>query len=160
MSASVRAAGLPSVGSVAPDFTLRSTAELDVALSSFHGRKHVLLAFFPLAFTSTCTTEMQEFTGDILKFEGRETVVLPISVDSTATLKEFKSKWKMPFDLLSDFKRTVSRRYGVLNDEKFYSNRAYILIDKQGIVRWTWQERNNSDRRDNAELLEVLARLP
>jgi peroxiredoxin len=66
----------------------------------------------------------------------------------------------MPFDLLSDFKRTVSRRYGVLNDEKFYSNRAYILIDKQGIVRWTWQERNNSDRRDNAELLEVLARLP
>ena len=103
---------------------------------------------------------MQQFTSDILKFEGRETVVLPISVDSTATLKEFKAKWKMPFDLLSDFKRSVSRLYGVLNDEKFYSNRAYILIDKQGIVRWTWRERNNSDRRENAELLEALARLP
>jgi peroxiredoxin len=160
MSAATRPAGLPVVGSVAPGFTLRSTAELDVALSAFHGRKNVLLAFFPLAFTSTCTAEMQEFTSDILKFESRETVVLPVSVDSTATLKEFKSKWKMPFDLLSDFKRTVSRLYGALNDEKFYANRAYILIDKQGIVRWTWQESNNSERRDNAELLEALARLP
>jgi peroxiredoxin len=65
----------------------------------------------------------------------------------------------MPFDLLSDFKRTVSRLYGVLNDEKFYANRAYVLIDRDGIVRWTWQESNNSNRRENAELLEALGRL-
>jgi peroxiredoxin len=159
MSSATIPVGLPVVDSAAPDFTLRSTAEIDVTLSSFRGKKNVLLAFFPLAFTSTCTTEMQEFTNDIVKFEGRETVVLPISVDSTATLKEFKSKWKMPFDLLSDFKRSVSRQYGVLNDEKFYSNRAYILIDKQGVVRRAWQERNNSDRRENAELLDALGRL-
>ncbi len=152
-------AGCPAVGSAAPEFTLRSTADTDVTLASFRGRKNVLLTFFPLAFTSTCTAEMQAFTDDIAQFEGRDTVVLPISVDSTATLKEFKAKWQMPFDLLSDFKRGVSRQYGVLNDEKFYANRAYVLIDKQGIVRWTWQEQQNSNRRENAELLERLRRL-
>ena len=77
--------GLPAIGSVAPDFTLRSTAGTDVTLSSFLGRKNVLLAFFPLAFTGTCTTEMKAFTDDIAEFEGRERAVLPISVDSTAT---------------------------------------------------------------------------
>ena len=80
-------AGCPAVGSAAPEFTLRSTADTDVTLASFRGRKNVLLTFFPLAFTSTCTAEMQAFTDDIAQFEGRDTVVLPISVDSTATLK-------------------------------------------------------------------------
>lgn len=160
MTAVTMAGGLPAIGSAAPDFTLRSTAEIDVTLSSFRGKRNVLLAFFPLAFTSTCTTEMREFANDILKFEGGGAAVLPLSVDSTATLKEFKSKWTLPFDLLSDFKRVVSRQYGVLNDEKFYANRAYVLIDRQGVVRWAWQERHNSDRRENVELLEALARLP
>jgi peroxiredoxin (alkyl hydroperoxide reductase subunit C) len=149
----------PAVGSPAPDFTLKSTSGQEVTLSSLHGRKNVLLAFFPLAFTSTCTTEMRAFTDDITHFESKDTIVLPISVDSTATLKEFKAKWQMPFDLLSDFKRTVSRQYGVLNEEAFYSTRAYVVIDKQGITRWFWEEQNAGHRRENAELLEVLARL-
>jgi peroxiredoxin len=149
----------PAVGSPAPDFTLKSTSGQEVTLSSFAGRKNVLLAFFPLAFTSTCTTEMRAFTDDITHFESKDTIVLPISVDSTATLKEFKAKWQMTFDLLSDFKRGVSRLYGVLDEEAFYSRRAYIVIDKQGITRWVWEEKNAGDRRENAELLEVLARL-
>ena len=85
--------------------------------------------------------------------------MLPISVDSTATLKEFKAKWNMPFDLLSDFKRTVSRLYGVLLEEKFHSKRAYVIIDKQGIVRWTWEETELGNRRENAELLSRLEAL-
>jgi len=91
------------------------------------------------------------------KFQSADTVVLPISVDSIPTLKEFKAKEHMTVDLLSDFKREVSRSYGVLNDMKFFSNRAYILIDKQGTVRWTHQEADNSQRRENAELLDQLA---
>jgi peroxiredoxin len=150
---------LPAVGSPAPDFTLASTSGKDVTLSAFRGDKNVLLAFFPLAFTSTCTREMTAFTEDITQFESRDTVVLPISVDSTATLKEFKAKWKMSFDLLSDFKRTVSRRYGVLDEDKFHSTRAYVAIDKQGITRWTWEEKELGHRRENAELLDVLAHL-
>ncbi len=154
------AVAVPDVGSTAPDFTLRSTAEADVRLSAFRGERNVLLAFFPLAFTSTCTAEMSAFTADIVKFQERDTVVLPISVDSTATLKEFRAKWSMPFDLLSDFKRDVSRLFGVLNEEKFYARRAYIVIDKQGTIGWRWVETERGVRRDNGELLEQLQRLP
>ncbi len=150
---------LPPIGSPAPDFTLRSTAGSDVTLSSFRGDKNVLLAFFPLAFTGTCTKEMCAFTDDFSQFASRDTVVLPISVDSTDSLKEYQAKYHMSFDLLSDFRRDVSRLYGVLNDEKFYANRAYFVIDKQGTLRWAWQEKKNGERRENAELLAELAKL-
>jgi len=129
-----------------------------VSLASLRG-KNVLLAFFPLAFTSTCTAEMCAISEDYGKFQSGNTVVLPISVDSVPTLKEFKAKEHLTVDLLSDFKREVSRLYGILNEERVFSNRAYVLIDKNGIVRWNHQEANNSERRDNSELLAELAKL-
>ena len=149
---------LPEVGSAASDFTLPSTAGTDVTLSQLRGRT-VLLAFYPLAFTSTCTKEMSAFTEDFAQFEAAGTVVLPISVDSVPTLKEFKAKERIGLDLLSDFKREVSRRYGTLIEERFYSNRAYVLIDGKGIVRWTYAEETPSTRRENAELLAQLRQL-
>ena len=150
--------GLPTVGSPAPDFTLPSTSGSDVTLSSLKGKK-VLLAFFPLAFTGTCTSEVCAFSNDLGKFTDADTVVLPISVDSVPTLKEFKAKERLTVDLLSDFKREVSRRYGTLLEDKFFSNRAYILIDKQGVVRWTFAESSTGNRRENAELLAQLEKL-
>jgi peroxiredoxin len=149
---------LPAVGSPAPDFTLPSTAGTDVTLSALHG-KNVLLAFFPLAFTSTCTTEMCAFRDEIEKFRELSAVVLPISVDSVPTLKEYKAKERLPVDLLSDFKREVSRRYGTLIEDRFFSNRAYILIDTRGIVRWAFAEQTPSTRRDNEEILQQLRAL-
>ena len=98
--------------------------------------KKVLLAFFPLAFTRVCTKELCAFTEDYGQFQSADTVVLPISVDSVPTLKEFKAKERISVDLLSDFKREVSRRYGTLIEEKFFSSRAYIVIDRAGVVRW------------------------
>ena len=148
----------PPAGTPAPDFTLPSTSGQNVTLSALRGRK-VLLAFFPMAFTSTCTAELCAFSEDYSRFQDAETVVLPISADSVPTLKEFKAKERMTIDLLSDYKREVSRRYGVLNEERFFSNRAYVLIDPQGVIRWTHQEAENSSRRENAELLEQLAAL-
>jgi peroxiredoxin len=139
-------ASLPAVGSPAPDFTLPSTADADVTLSRLRG-KNVLLAFFPLAFTKTCTLELCAFTDDFAQFESADTVVLPISVDSVPTLKEFKQKEHISVDLLSDFKREVSRRYGTLLEDKFFSNRAYVLIDRNGVVRWTFLETTPSTRR-------------
>jgi peroxiredoxin len=145
-------ASLPAVGSPAPDFTLPSTADADLTLSRLRG-KNVLLAFFPLAFTKTCTLELCAFTDDFAQFESADTVVLPISVDSVPTLKEFKQKEHISVDLLSDFKREVSRRYGTLLEDKFFSNRAYVLIDRNGVVRWTFLETTPSTRRENAEIL-------
>jgi peroxiredoxin len=146
----------PQVGDVAPDFTAPSTAGSDVSLASFRGKRNVLLAFFPLAFTGTCTKELVCFTEDFDQFVGQGVEILPISVDSVPSLREFKNKLGMTTELLSDFKRDISRAYGVLNDEKFYSNRAYFLIDTSGIVRWSHVESNNSQRRDNSEILGAI----
>jgi peroxiredoxin len=147
----------PAVGSVAPDFTLPSTAGRDVTLSAFRG-KNVLLAFFPLAFTSVCTREMCEFSEDYARYGNAATDVLPISVDSIPTLKEFKAKERIGVDLLSDFKREVSRRYGVLLDSSF-SARAYFLIDRRGVLRWSFVEETPGTKRGTAELLEQIDRL-
>ncbi len=146
---------LPAVGSPAPDFTLPSTSGEDVSLNSLRG-KQVLLAFFPLAFTGVCTTEMCAFTQDFDAFASTGTVVLPISVDAIPSLKEFKAKERIGVDLLSDFRRDVSRRYGTLLEDKFFSNRAYILIDREGMVRWAHAEDSPGNRRDNAEILEQI----
>jgi peroxiredoxin len=143
---------LPTVGALAPDFTLPSTGGSAVTLSSLRG-KRVLLAFFPLAFTSTCTAEMCAFSEDFGKFQDANTVVLPISVDSVPTLKAYKAREQMVVDMLSDFKREVSRAYGVLDEEKFHSRRAYVLIDGSGFVRWTHVESELGHRRGNDELL-------
>ena len=146
----------PQVGDLAPDFTAASTSGSDVSLSSFRGKRDVLLAFFPLAFTGTCTKELICFTEDFDQFAGKGVEILPISVDATPSLKEFKNKLQMKTQLLSDFKRDVSRSYGVLNEDRFYSNRAYFLVDKEGRVRWSHIEGNNSERRDNSEILAAI----
>jgi peroxiredoxin len=158
VSVAATADGMPAVGSVAPDFTLPSTSGSDVALSGLRGR-NVLLAFFPLAFTSVCTAELCAFTEDFGAFRDASTEVLPISVDSIPTLREFKAKERISVDLLSDFKRAVSRLYGTLLEDRFHSNRAYILIDRDGIVRWTFAEEATRNRRENAELLERIRAL-
>ena len=158
MTARAERATMPAVGSPAPDFTLPSTAGTDVTLSSLRG-KNVLIAFFPLAFTSTCTDELLCFTEDFGAFQVADTVVLPISVDSIPTLREFKAKEGISVELLSDFKREVSRRYGTLLEEKFHTNRSYILIDRNGIVRWTYAEDTPKTRRENSELLERIRAL-
>ena len=158
MTATATAASLPAVGSPAPDFTLPSTSGSQVTLSELKGR-NVLLAFFPLAFTRVCTTELCSFTADYGAFQDAETEVLPISVDSIPTLREFKAKERISVDLLSDFKREVSRRYGTLLEDRFHSNRSYILIDRDGIVRWTFAEETTGNRRENAELFERIKAL-
>ena len=146
----------PQVGDTAPDFTAASTSGSDVALSSFAGKRNVLLAFFPLAFTGTCTKELVCFTEDFDQFATKGVEILPISVDSIPSLREFKNKLHVKTDLLSDFKREISRAYGVLNEDRFYSNRAYFLIDKTGTVRWAHVESNNSERRENTEVLAAI----
>jgi peroxiredoxin len=145
----------PAPGTPAPDFTLPSTAGVDVTLSKLRG-KNVLLDFFPLAFTRVCTQEMCSFSDDYGRFRSANTVVLPISVDSVPTLREFKAKQRIAVDLLSGFKREVCRLYGTLLEDKSFSNRAYVLIDGAGIVRWTFAEDTPGTRRENEELLAHL----
>jgi peroxiredoxin len=149
----------PQIGDTAPDFTAASTSGKDVSLSDFRGKKNVLLAFFPLAFTGTCSKELACFSEDFDRFAGRGVEILPISVDAVPSLREFKNKLQMKTELLSDFKRDISRAYGVLNEDRFYSNRAYFLIDKEGRLRWSHVETNNGDRRENEEIFAAMSQL-
>ncbi len=149
----------PVEGEAAPDFTLASTSGHDVTLSSFRGRQAVLVAFFPLAFTSTCTDEMCAFSEQYDQFAAAGVEVLPVSVDSIPTLKEFKSKYGIRTDLLSDFKRELSTSWDLLFGDHFFSNRAYFLIDVDGIVRWAHVEATPGQWRENAEILERIAAL-
>ena len=89
----------PQVGDLAPDFSVASTSGNEVSLSSFHGKRNVLLAFFPLAFTGTCSKELICFTEDFDQFAGEGVEILPISVDSTASLKEFKNRPKRQHEM-------------------------------------------------------------
>lgn len=147
------------VGDSAPDFTLPCTTGEDVTLSSFRGDSNVLLAFFPLAFTGVCTAEMCDFSNDFAEFETVDAKVLGISVDSLPTLNEFRAKNGIAVDLLSDFKREVSRKYGVLLEDQFFAKRSYFIIDKDGIVVWLHVEEELGHKRDDRELLQRLAQL-
>ncbi|MFN8574904.1 MAG: redoxin domain-containing protein [Gemmatimonadaceae bacterium] len=150
---------VPGVGEAAPDFSLPSTGEHPIALADFRGRQNVLLAFFPLAFSPVCTTEMCAFRDDVDRFASSNVAVVPISVDSTWSLKEFKAKHQMSLDLASDFKRDVARAYGVLHPERFFAKRAYFLIDRGGVIRWSHVESTPGERRDDAEILAQIERL-
>jgi peroxiredoxin len=154
----VESQGIPAVGQRAPDFTLPSTSGEKVTLSLLRGQP-VLLAFFPLAFSGTCTAELCEMRDDADEFVKRGVMVVGISVDSTYSLKEYKIKHGMKVDLLSDFKRDVSRLYGVLLEDRFFSNRAYFLLDRDGVIRWEHVEENPSHRRTDSELLAAIDRL-
>lgn len=147
---------IPAIGTPAPAFSLPSTGGT-ASLADHRGTRHVLVAFFPLAFTSTCTAELCAFSDDYAQFNARNVAVIPISVDSVATLREFKARHAMTVDLASDFHRDVSRAWGVLNEEKFYANRAYFVVDPAGIVRWSYVEAVNGERRSNAQLLDAIA---
>ena len=147
------------IGDPAPDFTLNATNGTTLSLSAYRGSQNVLIAFFPLAFTSTCTAEMCAFTEEFAKFESHDVAVIPISVDSVPTLKEYKAKHAIAMEMASDFRREASRAFGVLNEEKFYSNRSYFLVDKAGVLRWAHVETVNGERRENGELLAAIAAL-
>ena len=147
----------PQIGDHAPDVTLASTAGGTVALSAFEGKSNVLIAFFPMAFTSVCTSEVCAFSEDFDAFTVHGVDVLPISVDSVPTLKEFKHKYSLKVEMLSDFKREASRAFGVLREDAFFANRAYFLLDKRGIVRWAHVEETPGQRRENAEILAAIS---
>ncbi len=126
------------VGSAAPDFTLKDQAGTDVTLSSYRGKKNVVLVFYPMSFTSVCSAQLPGYNQKEHRWEEQEAVVLGISIDSVPVHKAFAEYLGgVDFPLLSDFypHGDVARRYGVLRPEGF-SERATFVIDKRGIVRY------------------------
>lgn len=124
-------------GTPAPDFKLKNYDGTEFALSQFRGKKNVLLAFFPLAFTPVCSCQIPSYRDDLAKFEAADCQVLAIGVGHAAAHKAWvDSLGGVNIPVLSDFfpHGDVARKYGVLREEGF-PERALFLIDKQGTIR-------------------------
>jgi mycoredoxin-dependent peroxiredoxin len=121
----------------APDFELANQFGEHIRLSDFRGNKPVALVFFPLAFSSTCTSELCELRDNLSIFRENGIELIGISVDSKATLRAFAEQESYDFTLLADFwpHGDVAKDYGVFLEEKGFSNRATFLIDVNGIIR-------------------------
>jgi glutaredoxin-dependent peroxiredoxin len=134
----------------APDFKLFNTEKKAVALSDFTG-SNVVLLFFPLAFTSTCTAELCHIRDNYNIYSDLQAKVLGISVDSHYVLAKFKEEQKLNFELLSDFNKEVSQKYGCLYEEFSYgmkgvSKRSAFVIDKNGLVKYAEVLENASEQ--------------
>lgn len=126
-----------NVGDVAPDFELYNTEGAKTKLSDFRGKKHVLLAFFPFAFSGNCTKEfcsLRDENADLLSDERIE--VIGISIDHLFALKAWKAAERYPNSFVADFwpHGAVAQAYGVFS-EVGCARRVAFLIDKDGIIR-------------------------
>ncbi|TMQ57628.1 MAG: peroxiredoxin [Candidatus Eisenbacteria bacterium] len=148
------------VGDTAPDFTLPDQSGNKVTLSSFRGKKNVVLVFHPLAFTSVCTVQMPGYSKEKQSFEGLDAQVLGLSVDSAPTHKAWAEHLGgIEYPLLADFwpHGEVAKKYGILRPEG-YSERATFVIDKQGIIRHI-EVHEIGKVPDRAKLIQILKTL-
>ncbi len=126
-------------GDVAPGFVLYDSAKKQVALSDMRG-KNVLLLFFPLAFTSVCTSELCSVRDNLAFYNNTGAEVFGISVDSPQTLAKFREDQRLNFTLLSDFNKEAMAAYDVMYEYfgwmKGVSRRAAFIIDENGVIRY------------------------
>ena len=138
-------------GDQAPAFRLVSSERKEVSLDDYKG-KNIVLLFFPMAFTSVCTTELCAMRDNLADYNKLNTEVVGISVDSPFTLHKYKQDQQLNFTLLSDFNKEASQVYGAFYENfmlglKGVSKRAAFVVDKNGKVQY-------------AEVLEKASDLP
>ena len=156
----VEAARMPqiNVGDIAPDFELEDQNGKKVRLSQFNGKKNVLLAFFPFAFSPVCTNELGELKEKedlVLKLD---TQILASSVDSTWSEKAFAKELGVKFPILGDFRKQVAPQYGALYEDKGFAKRTIFIVDKKGKVAYK-REYEPGTQPSIDEALEVLKKL-
>jgi peroxiredoxin len=147
------------VGSEAPDFELRSHRGGTVKLSDFRGKRQVVLAFHPLAFTPVCATQMCGYESDLGKLEAANAAVLGISVDAQPAKAAWaKSLGPISFDLLSDFHPhgAVAEKYGVYRAKDGISERAIFVVGTDGRIKWA-KVYDIPQQPDNGELIRAVS---
>ncbi len=152
------------IGATAPDFDLPSN-ELTpegkpgkkVRLRDFRGASSVVLAFYPLDFSPTCSGEMACFRDDFEAFRGLNAHVLGVSVDSHWAHAAFAKAQGLAFPLLADFepKGAVARAYGLYEEARGFAKRATVIVDREGKVAYVSDHGLSTPRR-NYDLLDVL----
>lgn len=148
-----------NVGDEAPDFELRDQHGETVRLSDFRGKKHVIVMFYPLAFSGICTKEMCNIRDSFsTEFHSDDVETLSISVDSPYVHRAWAEQESFEFPLLSDFwpHGAVASTFGVFNDAAGIAERGTFIVDKDGIV--VWAEHNGiPEERDQQAWHDALA---
>lgn len=149
------------VGDIAPDFTLKTNNQEEWRLSNFRGKKNVVLAFVPFAFSSVCSIQLPSYEADLERFRDQDTEVVSVSMDSPYALNAWAESIKTSFPLLSDFypQGKVVDAYGLRHPAVGTTNRAVVLVDKDGIVRYIEVTENLGDLPDNDKLFTALKKL-
>ena len=152
------------VGDKAPDFTLPDVDLKPRSLREFLGQK-VVLAFFVGAFTVTCTKEMCAFRDSMSRLIDLKAQVVGVSVSDPFSSKEFTEKNRLPFPILSDYRREVIKTYGLESPDfaglKGYTvaKRSIFILDKDGTVKYVWISENPSVEPNYQEIQEALEQL-
>jgi len=155
-----------SVGTKAPDFTLKSkqaTGLVDVTLSHNFGKKNTVLLFFPAAFTSVCTSELCDITAGLSQYAGLNADVIGLSVDTPFAQEAWAQKEKIGITLVSDLNKNTTKAYDVLfpmlagiGDT---AARAAFVIDKTGVIQYSEKTATPKDLPNFAAVKEALAKL-
>ena len=137
-----------SIGDQAPDFTAPLVSDDDTVATTFSdhlGSGPVVVAFFPAAFSTTCTAELCTFRDDLAQFEGLGATVFGISTDTSYALERFRDEEGLTFDLISDNDGSVIKAYDIVDDESFaykgmtgVATRSVFVVDSEGTVQYTW----------------------
>ena len=152
----------PQVGDKALNFTLPDTDLKLRSLREFEGQK-VVIAFFVGAFTSVCTKEMCAFRDSMARLIGLKAQVIGVSVNDPFSNKAFAEKNRLSFPILSDVNREVVRLYNLESPDfagiKGYSvaKRSIFVLDKKGVVRYTWITDDPTVEPDYYKIEQVLA---
>ncbi len=145
------------VGDVAPDFTLKTANREDWRLSDFRGRKNVVLAFVPFAFSSVCSAQLPSYEAELERFRDLDSEVVSVSMDSVHALTAWAKSMNTSFSLLSDFypQGQIVDLYGVRHAAGM-PERALFGIDKEGIIRYIEIQDAPGNMPDNENLFEAL----
>ncbi len=145
------------VGQTAPDFELKDQTGQPVKLSDYHGKKAVVLVFYPFTFTGVCEGELCSIRDQIETFQNDDVETLAVSIDSPFAHKVWAEQQGYQFPLLSDFwpHGEVARAYGVFNEAVGASERGTFVIDKDGIVQYSVHN-GLPDARDQEAYVDAL----
>ncbi|KGK89920.1 redoxin domain-containing protein [Clostridium sp. HMP27] len=151
---------LIEVGNVAPDFSVKDNKDQTINLSDYRGKK-VLLSWHPIAWTPVCTDQMRTLENNWQTFQKLNTVPLGFSVDPTPCKKAWAAAILINnVSLPSDFwpHGKVAKDYGIFNEEHGVSERANIIIDESGKVKWT-KVYYSQELPDINEVIQVLSNM-
>ena len=151
---------MPLIGEPAPDFELRDQHGATHTLTEHAGRRAVLVVFYPYAFSSVCTRELDAVRSELVRFDADDVAVRAVSCDPVHTLRAFAERDDLTFPLLSDFwpHGEVARGYDVFDEVRGCARRSSFVVDRAGLVRWAVHNEMGKAR-ELDEPLRVLARL-